>query len=229
MKKLVDSYIEDHETAWAPSTLKSECSRLRAVSEYLDGKPEDLYQYLVHMHQKPYTIKTTFIRVCAMEKWAKNGTKFQDFMSKHSNRFKHAYTKEEIDVTYAEALDRIRSLPEDVRSAAEGLLRTGLRTSEQSRVHDGIVTGKGGKTRRVYGKIGATVPRSTLWKHLRSVGLKPHTLRKLCATRLAEMGATPADLCKIFGWSSIGTAYQYLQAKEDERLESLMEESQKGS
>lgn len=235
LKNLINAYIEDHETAWATSTLKSERSRLRAVADKLDLGPEEVYRHLQDAGQKPYTIKTTFIRICDLEQWAKKGTKFKGFMEKHGNRFKHAYQKEQVGVSYAEALRRIEGMAcEGSRAQARGLLTTGLRLSESYGVAGDAVTGKGGKARKVYGRISGTVPRSTLWKHLREVGLKPHTLRKLCATRLAELGATPADLCKIFGWSSIGTAYQYLQAKDDERIKELfersnMETSSKGS
>lgn len=229
MKNQVDAYIGDHETAWAPSTIKSERSRLRAIAHLLDGKPEDLYSYLNKLGQKPYTIKTTFIRICAMEKWSQKGTRFCDWMKKHENRFKHSYQKEEVDISYDEALTRINSLDIQSRGFATSLLITGLRISEAYSVADGRVVGKGGKSRKVYGRIEGVMPKSSFASKLREVGLKPHTLRKLCATRLAENGATPADLCKIFGWASIGTAYQYLQAKEEDKIAALMEACSKGS
>lgn len=230
MKEFIEAYIEDHVTAWSPTTIKSERSRLRAVAHKLEAGPAELYQYLVHINQKPYTIKTTFIRVCALEAWSSAGSAYSDWMKKHSNRFKHAYKKEEVGITYDEALERIRQLgPGNARDFATGLLTTGIRISESYVLEAGKVTGKGGKSRKVYGRIEGVMPRSTFSARLRSVGMKPHTLRKLCATRLAAAGATPADLCKIFGWSSIGTAYQYLQSRDDEKLNELMETCFKGS
>jgi integrase len=225
MQDQIDKYIEDHETAWSRTTLASEHSRLRALGGVLNGSPDKVYQHLAALGKAPYTIKTTFIRICALEAWIGKEKKFQDFMKKHGNRFKHAYKKEELDVTYEEAKERITSLPPAVREHAESLLRTGLRISEVGTVKNGRIIGKGGKTRSVYGNFAGSVSQSVLRKQLRGVGLKPHTLRKLCATRLAEAGATPADLCKVFGWASIGTAYQYLQAKDDDRLQELVDKA----
>lgn len=228
MREHISMYLEFHSSAWASSTLKSESSRLRQIESYLDKTPEHLYEYL-KTSKKPYTIKTTFIRVCDLEKWIGKSNKFRIFMEKHERRFKHLYEKEECGVSYFEACKRIEALPDPSRSMAFALLTTGCRISEAYTFRDGRVTGKGGKVRKVYGTIKETEAKSTFTRKLKAVGLKPHTLRKLCATRLAEKGASPADLCKIFGWSSISTAYQYLQAKEDSKIETLMAACQEKS
>lgn len=228
MRDKIEAYLRAHETAWASSTLKSERSRLGAVAYVIDDGPEATYQYLVGINQKPYTIKTAFVRLVDLEKWIGRSEAFQTYMRDHARRFRHFYEKEEVQVSYEEAQKRIGELQEPYRSMARGLLQTGCRISEAYDIRDGRVVGKGGKTRKIYGKIEETAPKSTFWRKLKAVGLKPHTLRKLCATRLAELGASPADLCKVFGWRSIGTAYQYLQAKDDERLQALMEKGTKG-
>lgn len=222
MKTLVDAYLQAHQDSWAPSTLKSEASRLYAIQDHLNRTPEGLYKYLQSLGQKPYTIKTTFIRIVALEKWGKLQPRFQEYMEKHGRRFKHIYQKEELEVTYEQALERVKTLSDPSRGMAEALLATGCRLSEAYTFRDNRVTGKGGRVRKVYGKIKETAAKSTFARKLKAVGLKAHTLRKLCATRLAEKGASPADLCKVFGWTSIGTAYQYLQPAEDARLEALM-------
>lgn len=228
MKELVDTYLEARESAWAESTFKSEKARLRAVAHKLDLGPKALHKYLEGEGQKPYSIKTLFIRICDMEKWANAGNAFQFYMLTHRNRFKHVYQKEELNVSWNDAISRINQLSEPYRAMALGLLQSGLRLDEAYRVRDGKVAGKGGKVRKVYGKIEDIAPRSTFSRKLKAVGLKPHTLRKLCATRLAENNASPADLCKVFGWTDIKTAYQYLQPKEESRLNELMEKSTKG-
>lgn len=232
MKDLVDKYLADRETAWAGSTLKSERSRLQAIKEHLDKAPEKIHEVLKRDGKKPYAIRTTFIRLCDFENWAfENGLAkqrvFRPYMEKHRNRFKHAYQKEDLNITFEEALTRIEALAEPYRTQAKEMLRTGVRVSECKTVRNGKVFGKGGKIRTVYGKLTLTAPRSTFWRKLKAVGLKPHTLRKLCATRLADNGATAADLCKVFGWTSIQTGYQYLQAKDDERLQALVETATK--
>lgn len=224
----IEAYIEDHQSAWSPSTLKSEASRLRSVKSEIDKGPKHLFIHLNSLGVKPYTIKTTFIRVCSLEAWCGFSPEYRTWMKKHQNKFKHAYEKEEVTITYEEAVKRIQSLEAGVREHGLGLLETGLRLNESYVVTNGTVRGKGQKPRKIFGTIKETVPKSTLWRKLKAVGLKPHMLRKLCATRLAEKGASAADLMKVFGWSDIRTASVYLQAKDEERLKSLMAESQEG-
>lgn len=227
--KSIMLYLEAHESAWALTTWRSERSRLKSVAHVIKFGPEAVMKHLVDRGSKPYTIKTTFMRLAAFEKWRGNSTQFSDYVKKHRNKFRHAYQREELEVTFDEALQRIRRLDEPYRQLATAILSTGLRISETYSVCGDRVVGKGGKTRRVYGTIEVTAPRSTFWRKLKAVGLKPHTLRKLLATRLSDKGATAADLCKVFGWSSIETAYQYLQPKEDAKLLEFIQESTKES
>ncbi len=222
MRALIEQYLNDHKTAWAETTYKTEWSRLMSVSDLLGSGPEKLFE-TVSQKMKPYSIKTLFIRIVKFEAWVGKETTYKDYLNKHRNRFKHAYKKEELDVTYDEAIRKIGSLPEAYREFALGLIHTGVRISEAYSISNGRVTGKGGKSRRVFGSVATSgITRSSLARALKSIGLKPHTLRKLCATKLASNGATPADLCKIFGWSSIGTSYAYLQSQDDNRLQELM-------
>ncbi len=224
MKNKIEAYLKAHETAWAESTLRSERSRLTQLAPLLHLEPEKLFNELAKT-KKPYTIKTTFIRLVDLEKWAKLQPRFSAFMEQHERSFRCVYQKEELQVTYEEAHSRIMGLEGRARQHALGLLQSGVRISESYNIKAGKVVGKGGKVRKVYGKIKETVPKSSLARQLKAIGLKPHTLRKLCATRLAENGATAADLCKVFGWSSIETSYHYLQAKNEAKLESLMGQS----
>jgi integrase len=229
MKNLILPYLEDHEGAWALTTWKSERARLMAVADQLEKGPKEVYEHLVSIGQKPYTIKTCFIRICALESWAKLPPVFKTWMKKHKNKFKHAYQKEELEITYEEALDRIQTIPDvAARTHARSILLTGLRLDESYNVVAGKVTGKGGKTRKVFGIIEVTVPKHKLHAALKAVGLKPHALRKLAASRLADKGGSAADLMKVFGWSDIKTASIYLQGKDEERLQALMEESEEG-
>ena len=225
MQDQVEAYIQDHQTAWSPTTLKSEVARLRRLGPLLNGTPKAMYDALLAQNKGAYTIKTTFIRVCSLEAWVGEATQFRDWFKKHRNRFKHVYQKEEVGISYEEALSLISRLPPREAAIAKSLLATGLRCSEVNKVRDGQVVGKGGKVRKVFGQAQGGVPRSTLARKLRQVGLKAHTLRKLCATRLVDRGASPQDLCKIMGWSSLQTAYQYLIPHDDERLLQLMSEA----
>lgn len=222
----LEAYLKDHETAWSPTTLKSESSRLRRALS-ISQVPSELYERLLKTH-KPYTIKTTFIGLSRLEKWCaerghiKKSMGFHEFVRKHRNKFKHVYDRVPVACTYDQALSRIGELREPYKTAAMELLKTGLRISEPARVAQGCVVGKGGKKRRVFGEITTVVPKSTLHAKLQAVGLKPHDLRKLFATRLAERGAAPADLCRVMGWSSLETAYRYLQPKDDQKIEEML-------
>lgn len=229
MKQYIKAYLTDHETAWAPSTMKSERSRLEANADLLDKKPEAVHKAFVKAETKSYAIKTAFIRFCSLEAWCiERGfiedAQFKRFMEKHRNRFKHAYVKEDVPFSYEEVLERINQLKDPYRTMAIDMLQTGVRVSEAPLVKDGRVVGKGGKIRKVYGTINKTAPYSSFARQLKSVGLKSHMFRKLCATRLADKDATAADLCKVFGWSSIATSYQYLQPKDDAKLEALLKD-----
>ena len=232
MRELIASYLEDHKQAWAETTVKSETARLNSAADLINKGPQKLYDTL-STSMKPYSLKTLFMRIIAMEAWAiEKGliqtAEYKAFMKKYRNRFKHAYVKEEVGIGYDEAVKRIGEITgEAAKRSALGLLQSGLRISEIMSLRDGRVRGKGGKTRRTYAGSGlleeaSKVSPTTLRRRLKEVGLKPHQLRKLCATRLAEKGASPADLCKVFGWSAIATAYQYLQSKDDKRLMEMM-------
>lgn len=233
MNAWIEEYLKDHESAWARTTLLSEKARLMKVAHLLGGTPAEIHKSLQSARKKPYTIKTTFIRLVAMETWAletgrSTSTEFRLYMKKHRNKFKHAYQKEEIRITEQEARERLSKLTGPARDMAVGMLNSGVRLSEVYTLKDDVVIGKGGKPRKIFARIESVAPRSELCRQLKAVGLKSHTLRKLCATKMVDNGASAADLCKVFGWSSIQTAYQYLQAKDDERLQALMAKGKEG-
>lgn len=223
LSKRIEAYLQDHKTAWAKTTYKTESSRLSSRSAHLDLGPQKLYAKLLEEGMKPYSMKTLFLRICHLEAWANQGTAYRDWYRKHLNRFKHVYVPKKVGLTYEEAIKRIKSLKEPYRTQALEMIKTGLRISEVARVKDGFVLGKGEKTRPVFGTITMNVPARTLQAKLKAIGLYPHALRKLCATKISEKDVTPQDLCAIFGWSSIQTAYSYLQTKSNERLKELME------
>ena len=61
-------------------------------------------------------------------------------------------------------------------------------------------------------------------KELAKIGLKPHSLRKLLATKLSRSNMTYTDICAIFGWSSLATAQKYLQPLKEDQLKQKMKE-----
>ena len=233
MKHLIQEYIAERELAWAPSTLKSELHRLLAVADLLDGDPNRLWVYL-EQNQKPYSRVTTWTRVSNFYQWAilngkvKGINHYEKFREKNQRLFKNCYTPKFPEISFAEAKARIRTLARvDVNLLAEFLLSNGARYSESRNGEDGQVVGKGNKTRTVYGsqieKNHSGISYHTFRRELAKIGLRPHELRKLCATELVARGLREADLCKVMGWSSIVTAKAYLIPKKDEELKEIFE------
>jgi len=223
--QLIEDYLEAHKHSWAPTTLKTERSRLLSIIRLNTAglPPAGLFDAMAAAGWKPYTVKISFIRLASLEKWSQTDLGYDRFLKEMRNRFKHSYERKDVELTYDEAVSRINQIPcLKARHMAIDMLRSGVRISEAYNIKDGAVRGKGDKLRKVFVPVEASVPRSTLWARLKEVGLKPHDLRKLCATRLASQGASAADLCKVFGWSSIATAYLYLQPKDDKKLQEMM-------
>jgi hypothetical protein len=231
IQELIHEYLKSKETSWSKSTQESERFRLKSCGSAIQSEPRDLYERLSRT-SKPYAIKTSFIRLGEVYEFGIQRGVFlgpnvwKQFIKEHANLFKHAYTREKINVTFEEAKELIAGIQNQAaREHASYILNTGLRISESYSASD-YVKGKGGKTSKVFGPSGdgiQKVPESTLRFHLAKVGLKPHSLRKLAATKAAERGAELADLCEIFGWSSVATASIYLQAKRDDKLTKFME------
>jgi integrase len=236
MLELVDKYIESKSFAWSPSSQRSERSRLRASAHLIDVDPRDVFGTL-RATKNSYTVKTTFIRLGEFYEFLltvgnRNGLNpFKLFMREHAQLFKNAYEKERLSVDYEEAKAKIAQI-ENLSSRAKALelLASGARYAESLTQIEGYITGKGGKRRRMFlpeGVSAADFRRSysAFRRDLQRVGLKPHTLRKLAATRFVEMGAREADLMQLMGWSSIVTASSYLQSKKDEQLSVLVNQA----
>lgn len=238
MREVIDQYIVDHKYAWAETSQKSERARLNTVSTWLilGHSPEEIYQK-ASVTMKPYAITTLFIRLSHFYGWLiERGLRtgpniFKDFKRKNALLFKGAYKREEINISYEEAFQLISTIKNETdRNFAFCLLRSGCRVSELQTLNNGRVQAKGKKVRRVFGLAHQSSGSlyndiQSLRKSLRSVGLKPHTLRKLFATALAQRGAGPEDLCQVMGWNSIETAYLYLQPKKDDELNKLVQDA----
>jgi integrase len=226
MKQKIEDYIASKQLAWSPSTLSSERSRLLKLAPHIELGPRALYDKLIE-DSAPYTVKTSFIRISALMEWMNVENEFKDFMQSHARLFKHSYKREVLKLDYEEAFKRINSIEEDVvRAHCLFLLKSGLRISESYKVDgDGYVEGKGGKRRKVLVRAPEQLaPAYRVRAALREVGLKPHSLRKLLATKLFRAGFDGVDICKIFGWSNLQTAMNYLQADGDSELASRLAE-----
>ena len=226
MLNLIDRYINAHELAWAPTTLRSERARLNSVASLIASGPRVLYDAKVN-ELGPYTMRTLFIRLADLEDWANRGWGYKQFAEENSRLFKHAYKKERVNVSKDLITTSISSIEDNyLRSLADGLFRNGMRISELGSYNKdtGLVMGKGGRTRRLLAvdALPDTYPSarhiSQLRAELKARGLKPHTLRKGAATLLARADMPIQDLMQVMGWSSMQTAASYLQPQSDEKL-----------
>lgn len=230
-KDNINKYIESKKLAWAPSTLRSEQARLHGAIDLINLGAEALY----HEGSKRYSLyalKTLFIRASALATFcdAKEGNSFKNFLRDNARLFKNAYIKEEVNVTYEEACKLVEGMDDGAaRMAAQLILQTGLRSNEALQYDgSGFVVGKGSKLRPVMSEqaipeaLRKELTYSKFYKALSKVGLKPHTLRKLVATKLVDAGIKEMDLLKIMGWSNIVTAASYLQGRTNKELETFM-------
>jgi integrase len=234
----VDKYIESKALSWSETTCKTERSRLLAVDPKWLDDPKGYYEFLKAAGRKPYTIKTVFIRVGELIQFLiDNNIGNQDlkntykrFIRTHSRLFKNAYQKKALDLTWSEALKRIRKIDdEESRMKALQLLGSGMRYTESNTIKNGQIVGKGGKPRAIHLAKGTDNRKyekhyTTFCYHLKKVGLTPHMLRKLFATKAAEKGAHISDLMSLMGWSSSHTASIYIQAQRDAELASQVHE-----
>lgn len=238
MSNLKQAYLKSKEGAWSYATYKAEASRLAAISEtYLPSDPAGLFSQLQLAGYKPYTVKVILMRAAQLVEYGqrygyfKPGVnEFSRYIQEHAARFKYAYKPRKPSLDFKHALQFIEGIEDvQVKEAALGLLRTGLRISEAQQPSRafGSVVGKGGAARNTVAL--PAIARSLvtkLRKELAKVGLTPHALRKLAATRVAELGGREADLLAIFGWRSAQVASYYVQAtRSAELLAKLNEEA----
>lgn len=237
IEKLIAMYLEDKQLAWAPSTLKSEQHRLNAAAPMLNGNALKLWKALEG--HGAYGRTTIWTRVTDLYQWAiDNGhisgpNPYKTFRQKNARLFKNVYTRKTPEISYDDARARIATIKDAaIRNYANQLLATGMRVAEPKTCdRDGNIIGKGNKSRRVYGFDDSIVHNSINYQQLRralaAIGIKPHDLRKLFATRLVDEGATEFELCKIMGWESIATASSYVKANDD-RIKELVQRVQGG-
>lgn len=233
MRDLINLYIADHSLSWAPSTLKSEKHRLYGVADLLTG---DAIQFWTHLEatQKPYGRVTTWTRVVDFWTWmldnhhTQGDNPYAAFRRKNARLFKNTYQTKTPEITFEEAIRRIKCITKSGdRGLALQIIGSGERYSESIQSGSNAIRGKGNKLRTTYRPEAEKENKQSSYasfnRSLRSIGLKPHDLRKLFASRLVEKGVKEADLLRIMGWSSMATAKAYLQPKNDAEIRNLIE------
>jgi len=224
MQTHLDAYIDSKKYSWSNTTKRSERARLNALGVSLNKEPENLYEQLIEQGMKPYSIKTTFLRLKSFYDYlidlgVKDGPNFfYDFINKNRRIFKYAYDRKPVKISFEEAVKRIENIQNDTaRGKAFEILRSGLRLSEYRDLdrHKGRVRGKGGKYRTIHVSDFAQRPYrisdTTFRRELKRVGLCPHDLRKLFATRLLQKGMNIVEVQRLLGHSSITTTEKYIQ------------------
>jgi integrase len=225
---LKQRYLASKENAWSYASYKSEASRLASIpDEYLPNDPASFYRYCVSNSYKPYTIKTLFIRAAQLAGfgWPDQVNQYTKFMQENARLFKNAYTPKRPQLSFSDAVTLIKAnLSPDLAAQALALLSSGLRISEANNVKNGVVIGKGSKPRQVHNAPEVTIVAHQLRRALKPLGLTPHSLRKLAATRAVELGAREAELLAMFGWNSMQTASLYVTAANTASLAAKMKE-----
>lgn len=236
MRNLIDLYIKDHEFAWSKTTQRSERYRLYGVEAELGLEAVKLWDAIKGL--KPYTKVTTWTRVTKFWDWLiKEGHRdgenlYRSFRHKHARLFKNAYVKRPASITVEEAKRRIALISDEAtRKKATDTLRNGLRFSDQIDHQHGEIRGKGGKVRELLGPIAPGEDfcgsYQTFYRHLKHVGLKPHELRKIFASALAQDDMNVFDLCRVLGWEKTQTALSYVTMSSKQELKNFVRKSLK--
>jgi integrase len=236
----ITKFLEKKKTAWSIVTIKN-CSAF--LNKYADkvaaGNAEELFNSLTEDKKGSYTIQTYFVHAANFYSFLfpTSPNPFSIYRKDNRNAFKNAYDKKTLKVTYEEVREKLESqIDSKEKAACLYLLRSAQRASEAGLVRkqcdsnlapaEETIIGKGGKPRPNFGadlEQPSGVSYYRVYVYLKQVcGVSPHGLRKLSLTRAGSNGAGAADLCEIAGWSSIQTAYRYLQPQRVQALKKFL-------
>lgn len=239
IEELRYAYLDYHDNVWSNTTYTAESSKTQTIVNAIQASGmsgTDLYTYLKDRDYGAYTIKALMQRAAAMYDFGRERglvvsqiNPFRDFLVRNAQVFRHAYKSERLTITFETAKERIESIEDDnMREFCLALLFSGLRIHEAYKVNHetSTVVGKGGKERYVMFNYRGNPPSEyAVRKALKEIGLKPHSLRKLLATRLARSHLTHTDIMTIMGWSNIETATKYFQPLNNEQLAAKLKEA----
>lgn len=234
MNNLISEYLAARVNAWSPTTLKSEAARLNALAGVIDKSAQALWDHLL-TSQKPYSRVTSYTRVVAFYDWAIEEGRmpgpnlYKKFKKENARLFKHAYSKKIPDISMQDAEAKIAKIADrSIREKCLELLKNGMRFTESlTRDSNNMIVGKGGKKREVYGPVSSNVRSVSyfgVWAALRTVGLKPHDLRKIFATDLYRKGLDQVDVAAVMGWSNFQTAASYIAPSNSQKLRKVINE-----
>lgn len=238
-EKLYYSYLTYYDKIWDTKTYEVERSKLKTIVRAMRKSGFSgiaFYNALKEEGYAPYTIKSLVQRAASLYQHGQDSdflSKFnnpmKDLLIRHPQLFRNAYKTERLTIDFDEAKAKILTIQNvEVRDFCLALLMSGLRIHEAYIVNQqtSSVVGKGDKERYVMFDYPHQTfpPASTVRRTLAKLGLKPHTLRKLLATKLSRSDMTYTDICAVLGWSSLQTAAKYLQPLKEEQLKQKMKE-----
>lgn len=232
-EKEIQSFLDVNKMAWSESTKRTERARFNKLLPVLDGTAQKLWDFMEM--KSPYYKLITFNRVIEFfsHSFPLKENTYKIWKKKNARLFKHVYNREEIGISFEEAKNKIMSIKDDLfRNKAMELLTTGMRYNESLSLNKDTLTiiGKGNKPRKVF--ISEEMrkaqkyngPYWAFYSELSKIGIKPHTLRKLFATKLVQKNVSQVDLLKIMGWESMQTAAIYLQPNNDMQINNFIQE-----
>lgn len=235
LNQMLQMYIKDNKDRLAKTTITNRQARLRKQIANIEASGEDpsLFFDLVKGSMSAYSLKTVMLEISNWYKWAvregiKKDNPWSREVAKRAQYFKGAYKPKRLEMTYDEMVEKINKVSCDqVREASREILRTGVRISETRTADSDKVTGKASKVRKFYGDSrkfkGVSVHQ--IRRGLKEVGLTPHDLRKMFATRLARSGKfDEVTMCEVMGWESFDTAKSYLQPEKQSEIASKLGE-----
>lgn len=238
-EELYFRFLSHYDRVWDAKTYKSESSKLKLVLKTLRVSGLSgmhFYDALKKQGYKPYTIKAVFESASRMYEHGQHenivssfNNPFKEFLFRQKNLFRYAYKTERLKIDYDDTKKLLETIQdENLREFCLALLQSGLRIDEAYKVDHSTssVVGKGGKQRFVNFKYNRPNPPSeyAVRKQLTALGLKPHTLRKLVATKLSRSELSRTDIREYMGWSSDITADRYNQPLKEEKLKAKIEE-----
>jgi site-specific recombinase XerC len=221
--QMIDQYLADKHLSWSMSTSRNARAQLMGYRSAITSKPSDLWAAMTGRGLKPYSMVTVFGRVTDFYEFlVSTGERmgpnpYRQFRDKNERLFRNVYSRKTPTMSFAEAKQRVEGIVDPAaRKFGLELLGSGLRYSERATLNEGMVVGKGRKSRRAYVPAiegpAFTQTYQSFYRKLRAAGLKPHDLRKLFLSHLVEQGINNFDLCEVAGWSSINTAASYIRA-----------------
>lgn len=239
-EELYYSYLSYHDRIWDDKTYASESSKLKTIIRVMRTtglRGIDFYAALKAEGYKPYTIKAFVQRAASMYRHGQEAkivdafnNPYNDLLARSPQLFRNAYKPERLKLNFDEALTRIKSIEDEaMREMCLALLKSGLRIHEAYKVNyeTSSVVGKGDKERFTAFSFPAHLKMPSEYQvrtALAKIGLKPHSLRKLLATKLSRSDLRHADIMQVMGWSSIETASKYFQPLNEEQLKQKMKE-----